>query len=102
MIDVGYITYNKKQYPVRVSYFVLKNLKAKTGKDIEDADTDISLYEDILYLALQAGAKYTGQEIKFKEDEMEFMLDQCFWEFIRLIPQFFAKGSGSDTKKKSR
>ena len=99
MIDVGYITYKDKQYPIRISYYVLKRLKEKTGKELEDSKHDIHLYEQMLYFSLQSGAKYTNTETVFTEEQMEDVLDHCFIEFVNLIPQFFVKTKESDKKK---
>lgn len=90
-MDIAHIEYKGKQYPIRISYYVMKMLKAKTGKNIEELGEDMALYEDLLYYALESGAKYTGVEMKLNLDEMEDALDHCFLDFVALIPQFFAK-----------
>ncbi|OQY11125.1 MAG: hypothetical protein B6I31_05495 [Desulfobacteraceae bacterium 4572_19] len=89
---VEFVTIQGKQYPVRVSYSVLKNVKASTGKSIDmDSSQDYELYESILFFALKSGAKAQGIEFNWKIEQMEEVLDECFFEFINLIPLFFPK-----------
>ena len=88
-MDIQFITYKKKKYPIRISYFVLKHLRAKTGKDIDGIADDMAAYESLLFLALQSGAKYSGTEMDLKEEQMEDVLDECFFHFLDIIPTFF-------------
>jgi hypothetical protein len=88
---VKFINYQEKQYPVRVSYWVMKALKEKSGKRFEEIDEDVALYEPLFYAALQAGAWEMNQELTIKEEDVPKVLDACFFEFISFIPEFFAK-----------
>lgn len=98
---VKFITYKGTKYPVRIGYFVLKMVKAETGKSIEDASEDLSIYETILFYALQKGARVTGQEFSFTKEQMEDVLEECLFEFIALIPSFFPNiPQDSELKKK--
>ena len=68
-------------------------LKAETGKEIEEVlsggSVDITIFEILLFYAMKQGAKYTEQEFTFTKDDMEMILDDCFFEFVALIPSFF-------------
>lgn len=102
---VEYITYKKKKYPVRVSYFALKHMSKETGGKMEMEDIgsmDIEMYEALLFFALQAGAKASDIEFNFKREEMEMVLDECLMEFVGVIPKFFPKQSGEVEGKSQR
>lgn len=95
---IEYITYKKKKYPVRISYGALKSFAAETGVEFGTADPEgkgfnIADYEILLYHALRYGHKAMDQEMPFKKDDMEYILDECFMEFVALIPKFFPEGS---------
>ena len=95
---IEYITYKKKKYPVRVSYFALKHMSKETGGKMEMTDIgnmDIEMYEALLFFALQAGARAADVEFKFKREEMELVLDECLMEFVGVIPKFFPKQPGA-------
>lgn len=109
MIDVGYITYKENKYPVRISYKVIKALKAETGKNIEDVfggdgGLDFELFETVLYHSLKVGAWYDKVEFEFDREDIEDMLDaelkSITSQLIALIPQFFKKEDTPEVKKK--
>lgn len=105
-MDVVNITYKGKQYPVRISYYALKMLRSETGKNIEDAHKDMALYEALLYYALVAGHNYTGKELDIKKEDMVWMLDVCFDQFVAALQHFFPPpadaGDDDGTKKKMK
>jgi catalase len=86
-----------KEYPVRVSYIVLKRVKEDTGKALEQVTgNDFEVYESLLYYALQQGAKAADKaDPGFEKKDMEEMLDACFFEFVKIIPDFFPEGMGA-------
>lgn len=98
-MDIAHITYKEKKYPVRISYYVLKMLRLETGKNIEDAEKHISIYENMLWHALVAGANFTGTTLDLEKEEMQWVLDACFNEFIAAIGVFFP-AADADAKKK--
>jgi len=85
---VKYINYDGKKYPVKIGYRVLKNLQ-KDGIELDHAKDDLSVYESLLYYALQAGAKAGGEECSLQKEDMEDVLDEVFFEFVGMIPDFF-------------
>jgi hypothetical protein len=103
---VKYLKINGKDHPIRVSYYALKMLKEKTGKSLENMEsTDFETYEILLYYALERGAKKMGIPFEFQMDQMEDVMDEVFFEFMKLIPEFFPNlepmNPGEAGKKKS-
>ena len=96
---VEYITYKKEKLPLLVSYRVGKYYKKETGKNISDNEFDS--IETLLFLALESGFRYEDKEFKYKKEDMEFILDECFTEFNKLLPSFFPNEDVSIDKKKS-
>ncbi len=93
---------------MRISYYAMKMFQKDTGRKIEDLSNsqDIlseGLYEKLLYYSLVAGARVEQSELDLKEEDMEMVLDECFMEFINLIPSFFPgigkKGGGKATQR---
>ena len=99
---IKYITYKKQKLPIRVSYFVMKKIKEVHGKEIDElTDKDISIYEDFLYYALISGHRAEGKTMTLEQKDMEDVLDETFFEFIKLIQEFFQQGmvEGSQAMK---
>jgi len=87
---VEFISYQKKKYPIKLGYYVLKMLKAETGKNFEEIGAqDFEIYETLLFYSLKQGAKVQEVDFTFTKDDMEQILDECFFEFVELIPKFF-------------
>ncbi len=89
------ITYKKKQYPIRLSYRALKVLKGN-GRDLTEltkGNFDDSMFEDLLFVGLQSGhkAEDVQGDLELKKEDMEDVLDECFLEFVKLLPEFFPK-----------
>ena len=90
------IKYKGKQYPISVGYYALKHASREAQ---EKGQSDISMeaimsgnlenYEPLLYFSLVMGAKLEGTELDLSREEMEFVLNECMWDFIALIPKFF-------------
>ena len=80
-----------KKLPIRISYYMLKKLKEKHNVDFDQIGEDMSfdVYESMLFYALEKGHKVDGQEFTYKIEDMEELMDQVFFEFINMIPQFF-------------
>jgi hypothetical protein len=100
---IEYLTYKKEKLPILVSYRVLKHFeKVSGGKEFSDIGNDYTLMEPLLFLALQSGFKYEDKDFNYTNDDMEYILDECFKEFSALIPTFFSDEqiTDGDTKKK--
>lgn len=86
---VKYITYQEKQLPIRITFNTLYKAGAESGKDFTEDFMHYELFEPLLWYSLRAGHYATGQKLEYKRDDMEFMLDDCLQNFIKLIPEFF-------------
>lgn len=102
---VEYISYKNKKYPVRVGYYALKHATREVeeknpGVKVEMEDVlsgNMEIYEPLLFHSLVMGAKAMDKELTdIKREDMEFVLDECLFEFIAIIPKFFPGGSESD------
>lgn len=87
--------------PVRIGYSALKRYKEKTDKSLMDKDgLDNMMSGDLEYLlfySLQSGFRATKQKMELEFSDMEFVLDECMFDFVKMIPAFFPK---DDSKKK--
>lgn len=98
---VEYLEIQGKQYPVRIGYLVMKQVKAKTNLSFSEAlqkareENDLQIYETILYHSLRMGAyaENGSMDIPFKEEDMPMVLDLCLYDFLPLFKsdKFFPK-----------
>jgi hypothetical protein len=90
---VEQLTYKKKQYPIRISYRVIKGMKTELGEaDLEKIGSlDPKILETMLWFSLVSGHAFEEKELTLKKEDMEDFLDQNFMEFISLIPKFFPR-----------
>lgn len=108
MAEVKYITYRGKEHPIRVKYWANKKFKDEIGmnfggefeydgdgriKSVEGKEFTIEHYELLLYFALKAGKKAVDDtlEIDFSKEDMEFVLDECLYEFMEEVREFSAE-----------
>lgn len=91
------ITYKGEQWPVRISYYAIKQFTKDTGVDIRDIDKDVSYLETLLWFGLIAGCNAESKELTLKREEMEFILDESMNEFNDAIMKFFPTGTGTPT-----
>jgi hypothetical protein len=91
---IRFITFEEQDYPVRVSYYALKMLKEELGRGLNPTDdgTDYDAYECLLFYALKKGhQKVTpNMEFPFKREQMEDVMDECYFEFMKIVPEFFS------------
>lgn len=80
---MDHITYKGKEYPVKIGYRVMKQMKAR-GVNEDDMEAN----EIALYHALVSGHKLSDLEMPFKEEDMEDVLDDCFEDFLVLLNKF--------------
>lgn len=100
-MEVQFLTYNKKQYPIRIGYRASKkffeekgyefgqNIKRDKQGNIIDAG-DPADQEILLFYGLESGHHAVNGNVNMplKREDMEFVLDECFVEFIKLIREF--------------
>lgn len=88
-MSVEYITYNKQKLPVKLGYYALKMMQKEHSASMEELQGDIGLYEPLLFYSLERGHKMAGKEFTYTMDDMVDILEECFFEFVGLIPNFF-------------
>lgn len=84
---IKYITYLDKKYPIRISYRAINAAQNETDDD--------KVMETMLFYSMVSGEKKINRErslgeIKqsLKKLDMEDVLDECFVEFMKLVPLF--------------
>lgn len=88
---VRFLDYKNEKLPFRVSYYALKMLKAELGKTLSMLkEEDFEAYEILLFYSLKQGFKVVDKVFPFTKDDMVDILDECFFEFMKLIPEFFS------------
>ena len=99
---MDYLEYKGDKWPLRVSYYALKQYQAETGKGIETLDEEISNLEILLHFAIVAGCKAEDKEFTLKREDMEFLLDESLPQFNEILTGSFAaqtKGGAQGKKK---
>lgn len=92
--------------PVRVSYFAMKKYQMETGKSLMEqfqngfSDMMAGELEYLLFYALRRGfqVEKREEEFKFTMEDMELVLDETFFDFIKIIPDFFPKETQQEVK----
>lgn len=97
-----YITYKGDKYPLRVSYYAIKQFEIESKKKITQLDDETANLEILLWYSLIAGAKANNQVLHLVREDCEFILDESMSEFSDAIQDSFApvsKETGTDKKK---
>lgn len=97
---MDYVAYKGDKWPVRVSYYALKQYQNETGKGIETLEDNIANLEILLYYSLIAGCKAEDKECTLTRDDMEFVLDESMKGFNKILLGSFEESTGTDSKKK--
>ena len=100
---IKYIEYKGSTYPVRIAYRALMMLEEETGKSFQDMQKEenvpIKMYQTLLFHSLVAGANAKEVKMTLKEDQMIDVLDECFMDFVEMIPAFFPEGKVGNVPK---
>jgi len=83
------ITYKKQKLPIKIGYFAIKMMQKEYNKNLNDVQGDLEAYEPLLYYSLMQGHKLAGKEFKFTMEDMEQILDECFFDFASKVTTFF-------------
>ena len=95
---VKYITYQDKKYPVRVSFLALQKTQDEIGSEIFTGDNfNLKALIPLLYYSLDAGHHMERKIFEVKRDEIPYMLDECFKEFVQIVTE----SSGTDNEGKA-
>lgn len=99
------LKYQNEEIPIKLSFYALKHFQAETKKDIlqlsENEDLSLEQYELLFYLAYEAGCRALNIEKKYERKDMEFILDDCYMDFIAVIPEFFPDPTQKKIVKKA-
>lgn len=89
---VDFITYEGKQYPVKVGYYAMMMSQQETGKTIKkESDLNFSNFDfftSILWYSLELGAEVAKVPVTLKRSEMKLMLNECFPTFMKIFYDF--------------
>jgi len=91
----NYIKINGIDYPIKGGYYALKHTKrelAENGVELTLSrilQGDIEVLEPLLFFALKMGHHLEQKGMTLLREEMEYALDACMVEFVRMLPQFF-------------
>ena len=103
---IEYLEINGKKYPVKIGYYVMKHVKAETDLSFSDCINkalagEVKYHEVILYYALKMGAYVEKTEMPFERDDMEFVVDLCYYDYMKLYTseKFFPKIDENDEEK---
>ena len=93
---VKFLNYKEEKLPIKLGYKALKYLRQEDKIDISQLDPtkgelDLSIFEKVLWHALVSGHQSEGKVLGLEKEQMEDVLDECFTEFTRAIPEFFPK-----------
>ena len=72
-----------------MGYYALKMLQKDHGASMDAIQDNIALYEPLLFYSLEQGHKIQKKEFTLTMDDMVDVLEECFFEFVGLIPKFF-------------
>lgn len=93
MID--YITYQKKKYPIRMTKravdLAIAELKGSRNISIEESqelDYSPDYQEALLWHSLRAGARFAGEDLALEKSDMEWVLDECYTDYLRLNARY--------------
>lgn len=86
---VEYIEYNGQKYPIRLGNYSIAVFEQEQGVTLDQLGKDVRLYEPLLFFALEQGHRFLKKELKLTREEMTFVLDECFLQFIETFPKFF-------------
>jgi hypothetical protein len=97
---MDYLKFKGVDWPVRVSYYALKQYQNETKKGIETLEEDLSNLEIILHYAIVAGCKAENKEFTLTRADMELILDESMQEFNSILIGSFQQSKGVDDSKK--
>lgn len=91
-----------EKLPIRVSYYALKMLKEKLGRGLllGDDGTDYDAYEELLFWSLRRGYQLINQPMPFERTDMAEVMDAVYFQFMKVIPEFFSDGEEEEDKTK--
>jgi hypothetical protein len=95
MAQVKFLKYEGEKIPYRISYLAISEWQKETGKglnDLDEIDKDMSLLEPFFYHAVKTGYRVNKQEMPYSREGIIDVLDECLFEFMEGMGDFFQKG----------
>jgi len=101
MAGVQHINYNGKKMPIKLGVFTMMLVQEEHGiivgdeKLLENEDGSElrpSQYIPLLHHALQQGHRLVKKPFNLELEDMHDILNECFFEFVAAIPEFFPSG----------
>lgn len=97
-----------KTYPIKVKFYAEMQLVKEFGFRILELDENNVLkiekhpeaWATVFYYAVESGCKETGQDFDLKKEDIPFILDDVFEDFMKILPSFFSKQTDETDKKK--
>jgi len=99
---MDYLAYKGEKWPVRVSYYALKQYQLETGKGIETIEEDLTNLEILLHYSLVAGCRADDKEFSLQREDMEFILDESLTSFNQILTGSFPEGTAGAQKSKKK
>lgn len=92
---VDYITYQEKKYPIRMTKravdLAIAEVKGSRNITIEESqelDYSPDYQEALLYHSLRAGARFAKEELSLERSDMEWVIDECYTDYLRLNARY--------------
>ena len=99
---INYLDYQGEKVPYSIGYFALSQWQEETGKsliDIDSLEDNLLMLEPLFFHAVIAGYKIVDKLNKRSREELQFVLDLCWLQFIAGMKDFFPKGVKAQTAK---
>ena len=96
---VQYITYKKKKYPIKLGQYSLRRFEEEQNAKLADLETNIRLYEPLLFYCLKQGARYENQSLDLEMEDMPDVLDECMVDFSIAFSKFFETDIPEDIRQ---
>lgn len=99
---ISYISYKDNKWPLRISWYALREFQKDTGRKIEELGNDMADMESLLWFSLIAGHTALEMPMTLKREDMQWILDESMEEFNQILTDSFPLpvDQPSSTKKK--
>lgn len=85
---VEFITYQGEKYPVRISSYAMEMAQKETGASLGDIESNFEGQKALLWYSLVAGHRMAKKELTLKREDIEWILDECYFEYIEITTKF--------------
>lgn len=95
MAGLAFLTYHKKKLPVKLGIFTMMLVQEEYGISFaqgeigDEANIKPSQYIPLLFHGLEQGHRIAKRSFTFEMDDMHDILNDCFMEFVAILPKFF-------------